>query len=79
MPSKFNSTAKKPGKAVKKPYNRGGRTAADMAGSTRSRKTIYKPNADQKKLLVKRRVQCVAAVWQRKPLFQEKRRQNQSS
>jgi hypothetical protein len=32
MPSKFNSTAKKPGKAVKKPYNRGGRTAADMAG-----------------------------------------------
>tara|TARA_R110002074_G_C12117438_1_gene626748 strand:- start:13 stop:516 length:504 start_codon:yes stop_codon:yes gene_type:complete len=26
MPSKFNSTAKKPGKAVKKPYNRGGRT-----------------------------------------------------
>ena len=28
MPSKFNSTAKKPGKAVKKPYNRGGRTAA---------------------------------------------------
>jgi hypothetical protein len=25
MPSKFNSTAKKPGKAVKKPYNRGGR------------------------------------------------------
>ena len=32
MPSKFNSTAKRPGKAVKKPYNRGGRTAADMAG-----------------------------------------------
>ena len=25
MPSKFNSTAKKPGKAVKKAYNRGGR------------------------------------------------------
>ena len=31
MPSKFNSTANKPGKAVKK-YKRGGRTAADTAG-----------------------------------------------
>ena len=29
MPSKFNSTAKKPGKAVKKPYKRGGRAASD--------------------------------------------------
>ena len=31
MPSKFNSTANKPGKAVKK-YRRGGRTAADSQG-----------------------------------------------
>jgi len=31
MPSKFNSTGNKPGKAVKKGYKRGGRTAADSA------------------------------------------------
>jgi hypothetical protein len=30
MPSKFNSTAKKPGKAVKKPYNRGGRMRRNL-------------------------------------------------
>jgi hypothetical protein len=32
MPSYFDSTKKKPGKAVKKGYKRGGRTAADTAG-----------------------------------------------
>jgi hypothetical protein len=32
MPSKFNSTGNKPGKAVKKGYKRGGRTAADSQG-----------------------------------------------
>jgi hypothetical protein len=32
MPSKYDSTANKPGKAVKKGYARGGRTAADSAG-----------------------------------------------
>jgi len=30
MPSKYNSTAKKPGKAVKKPYNRGGRMRRNL-------------------------------------------------